>query len=457
MISYDLNTTAEIVGGTLKGQGEAVYSGLTIDSRNVGKNVLFVPIIGERLNGHQFVSQALAKGALASLWQQDQPDCPADGNIITVKDTAAALHDMSRYYRAHLQTKIIGITGSIGKTSAKDLIAAVLSSRYQVSKTSGNYNNLLGVPQTLAAIDAKDDFAVCEMGLQHQGDMAQLVDAAMPDIAVITAIAPCHIEYFHDLAGIAAEKGQIISRLAAGQPCYYNHQAYGLKEMLPRINPEAELISYGFDRTSCIWADNISSCSQGQSFTTNLFENYCFVLPLLGRHQILNALPAIAIGKQFNMTASQIQHGFDSIVLTPHRLQVRKAGPGLLIDDAYNSNPEAVIGSLNVLKEYPTDRRRIAVLGDMLELGKRQNAMHAGLADEFDFSCLDGIYLYGPCMKYLADALVSRQISCSYFSDIGQLSAALIKEIDKGSVVLLKASNGMHFIDMITTLEAHYE
>ena len=453
MVTYDLKTAAQIMGGTVIGEANCVFSGITIDTRNAVTKTLYVPIIGERLNGHQFVKTALENGAAASLWQIDQPNRPTSGNFILVKDTASALHDLGRFYRRQLKTKIIGITGSVGKTSTKDIVAAVLKTKYKVHKTAGNFNNLLGVPQTILAIDQNDDYAVCELGLQHPNDMASLVDCAKPDMTIITSIAPCHIEYFHSLDGIVAEKSQIISELDEKGICYYNHQAYGLQNTLPKVNSKAQLVSYGLDSTAEIKAENIHYQNGMACFATNIFTDVEFKLPLLGNHQIMNCLPAIAIGKAAGLTAKQIQQGLSSIQLTPHRLQVRQINQAIVIDDAYNSNPLALTASLQVLAEYPSPLPKIAVLGDMLELGEHQDQLHAQMAEQFDFSQLQQVYLYGPLMKNLDRTLQEKGISSRHFDDLSELTAELSSRCRNGCIMLVKASNGMHFIGMIQQLE----
>jgi len=453
MITYDLDETARMVGGHVEGDGRIAYKGLTIDSRHVSPGCLFIPIIGSSFDGHRFVADALSRGAAASLWQRNEQGRPEHGNFIIVDDCAKALHDLAKGYRHQLHTVFIGVTGSVGKTSTKDLIAGVLATCFKVHKTSGNYNNLLGVPQTIAAVDSDDDYAVCEMGLGQVGDMDQLVDVCDPDVTVITAIAPCHIAFFHDLDGVTAEKSRIVRLQRPGAACYFNHAAHGLNAVLPHINQKIDLIGYGFDADCRVRALESHEEGPDSVFTVNLYPGFTFRLPLLGQHQVCNALAAIGIGHKAGLTAEQIQSGFNGIRLTPHRLQLRRFGQAIVIDDAYNSNPTACAASLRVLAEYNGEGPKIAVLGDMLELGERQSEMHVGLADAFDFSTLDEVLLYGPLMDCLAARLRIDGIACRHFDDLSALRKALEVLCASPAVILVKASNGMKFIDMLSEME----
>ena len=451
MIRYTLNKIAEIVDGELYGNPEAAINGVEIDSRIIKNDQLFVPLIGETHNGHSFVRELLDKGVIASLWQKGEPDMPEDHNIIVVEDVVSAIAKLAAYYRQHLKAKVIGVTGSSGKTSSKDMISSVLSAKYKVHKTPGNKNNEIGVPLTILSIDEEDEIAVIEMGISDFGEMDMLVEMVRPDVTVITSIAPAHILYFKTLDNIVHEKCLINSKLGAGQ-CFYNNDAYGLKAEIAAQNLLNKPISYGFEEDSDYQITSYQYCTEGMSFTLSGYEEP-FELPVLSKHLILNAAGAVAIGKYFGLSIDEIKEGLSHLSLTPHRMQLLHINGAMVIDDAYNSNPGSLVAALEFLSASNNDFHKVVVLGDMLELGEESGQLHGNIGDQVDFRAFDEIYLVGEEMANLRDNLAEKGITSHYSLNNEGLVQALLCHLRPGNVILFKASNGMRFISLISELE----
>lgn len=452
MINYNLGKIAEIVNGKLYGNKDDVVEGVQIDSRLATGKEIFVPFKGANVDGHDFVKQLLDEKRIAvSFWDNKEKEIP-EGNIIAVEDNYTALRDLAVYYRNHISTTIVGITGSSGKTSTKDIIAATLSSRYKVHKTFANKNNEIGVPLTILQTDDDCDFAIVEMGISDFGEMDEMVDIVTPDVTVITCIAEAHIQMFRHLDNTSIEKCRINSRLGNGQ-AFYALNGHNVKENLEKMNLENKAISYGFEQDADVRAYDYRLAEKGSEFRTNLYPDFVFSLPILGKHQVTNALSAVAICNRYGLTAEEIQKGFDSIELTPHRLQIKNIKGAIVIDDSYNANPASMLASLQTVKDVDSSLHKIACLGDMLELGEEERNLHASLADRFDFHVFDRIYLYGSIMSALKEKLDSLGIESVYFTDFDKLEQALLPELKKGNLLLFKASNSMKFSKLIDELE----
>lgn len=450
MIDYSLGRIAEVTGGQLIGDPEIRINGIEIDSRKAENDNLFVPIKGERVDGHDFVKGLFEKGLKASLWQKDHEDYP-QGNLIIVDDVVSAIQKLARNYRDDIKAKIIGVTGSSGKTSTKDMIASVLSVKYRTHKTMGNQNNEIGVPLTLLSMDRNDDFGVVEMGISDMNEMEPLVEIVHPDYTVITNISPAHILKFKTIDAIVEQKCQINCELGNGI-CFFANEAYGLKKQIASQHLQNKPVSYGFDEDADVRITSSRFGEEGMEFTVNCYD-YEFRLPILGRHQIINACSSIAIARMLGYTADEIQQGLDQVKLTPHRLQVRIIKDSTIIDDTYNSNPGSLTAALELLSQYDESFEKTAVLGDMLELGDESANLHASIADKINFRCFANVLLYGEEMKNLHEHLNDMGISNSYYSDRNELVKDLKQIMKDNSIILFKASNGLRFYDLIDELE----
>jgi len=456
MINYTLKQIAEITGGQLIGDGNVVVRGVQYDSRLMQKGQMFAPFVGERMDGHSFVKDLFEKGIEASLWSKGSLVEKPQGNLVVVDDVLVALQTIAEHYRDSLNVTFVGVTGSSGKTSTKDIVAAVLSAKYKTYKTKGNFNNKLGVPLTLINMDDDVEVAVIEMGIDDFGIMEMLVKMVKPDYTIITSIGPAHVQQFKTIDNIVQQKCWINSRLKSTGKCFYNHQAYGLTNQLKEMGLESQSVGYGFDEESDVMAISYDINESGTTFVTREYPERTFVLPILGKHQVLNGLAGIAIGTELGLTIEQVQQGFNSIVLTPHRLQLLNINEAIIIDDTYNSNPSSLTASLSTMIEYNDSYEKTVVIGDMLELGENSLAMHAGIAEAIDFSKFNNIYVVGNEMKALKQALDNKGISAQHYDSYSDVAAHLKKHLTKGNAVFFKASNGMRFARLIELLKEEF-
>ncbi|MBQ1826626.1 MAG: UDP-N-acetylmuramoyl-tripeptide--D-alanyl-D-alanine ligase [Erysipelotrichaceae bacterium] len=453
MLNYDLKTIAAAVNGVLHGDENTTVEGVQIDSRLCTERELFVPFKGANFDGHDFAAKLYEDGRIAAcFWDSREKEIPQGVNVIVVDDCLKALQRLASYYRRHVKTKYVGITGSSGKTSTKDIIAACLSVRYKVHKTFANKNNEIGIPLTILQADDDCDFNVVEMGISDFNEMEPMVDIVLPDMTVVTCIAEAHIMNFHDMDNTSREKSKINCRLGNGQ-AYYAFNGYHLKQHLDELNLVNRPVSFGFEDEADVRAENYRLGAEGSLFTCNLYPGFEFSLSILGRHQVANSLSAIAICHSLGYSAEDIQKGFDLIELTPHRLQLRSISGAVIIDDTYNANPASMCASLQTAADYDSGYRKIAVLGDMLELGENERELHASIADRIDFRAFDGVYLYGDIMNALAERLQQKGIKCVHCDDFRQLKQALRPELKQGTLMVFKASNGMKFASLIDELE----
>ncbi|MBE6116180.1 MAG: UDP-N-acetylmuramoyl-tripeptide--D-alanyl-D-alanine ligase [Erysipelotrichaceae bacterium] len=456
MVKYTIGKIAEIVQGTLIGDPETEVEGVAIDSRLIKDNELFVPIKGERVDGHTFVKGLFEKGIKVSFWQDGTEEMPENGNIILVDDNLKALQKLAAQYRKDLGVRIVGVTGSSGKTSTKDLIASVLSQKYRVLKTDGNKNNDIGVPLTLLSINSDIEVAVIEMGILDFGIMDNLVEMVRPDHTVITSIAPAHIMRFKTMDNIVQQKCLINKYLDEGI-CFYNHDTYGLADYLPTMNLRNSPVGYGFNANSNVVITPGNFDASGMTFSISEYPEEEYSVPLLGMHQLLNSTAAVLVGKKLGLTYEEIRTGLQNVQLTPHRRQMIKINDSIVIDDTYNSNPGSLCASLEMLSSLKTDYKKCVCLGDMLELGDNEAEFHASIADIVDFSVFREIMLYGNLMKNLHERLKIKNIESEYYEDKKLMLDDLKTLLKERVIILFKASNGLRFMDLIKDLEDFYE
>ncbi len=452
MIDYSLRQIADIVNGVVLGDETVTIKGIVSDSREVEGKKMFAPFIGANVDGHSFIKDLFDKGMVASFWDEKSLVEKPSGNLVVVKDVLVALQVLARYYRLNSETTFVGITGSSGKTSTKDIVAATLSAKFKTYKTKGNRNNKLGVPLTLLNMDDGAQMAVIEMGIDDMGIMEQLVNMVEPDYTVITSIGPAHISQFKTMDTIVQQKCWINSRMKETGKCFYNHLAYGLENQLKAMGLESNSVSYGFDDGNQINAVRYELNDNGTVFVCDKFDGVEFHLPLLGKHQVLNGLAAIGIATNLGLTASEIQKGFDSIVLTEHRQQLKHIREATIIDDTYNSNPISLKASLEMFSQFNNSLVKTVVIGDMLELGENSKELHANMALDVDFTLFDNIYVVGQEMKSLHERLESMGIKSYHFNDYLEVKDSLVQYLKTNNALLFKASNGMKFAKLIDLL-----
>ncbi|PIC99668.1 UDP-N-acetylmuramoyl-tripeptide--D-alanyl-D-alanine ligase [Sporosarcina sp. P29] len=431
---------------------EQLVTGVSIDSRNVQAGDLFIPFRGEQVNGHQYVNGAIEQGAVAALWLKDEPNPPADIPLLFVEDSELALQQMARSYRSELTCTIVGVTGSNGKTSTKDLIAGVLSPYRKVKKTEGNFNNELGLPLTLLAVEDDTEVAILEMGMSGYGEISFLSRLAKPQFAVITNIGEAHMQDLGSREGIAKAKFEIIDGLVSGGVLLYDGDEPLLNELVHQ-QPSLRNVSFGYEQAD-LTVQQIISTDKGSSFTVNGKLEGQFTIPVYGSHQVKNALAAIMIAKELDLTEQQIEESLSETTLTDMRMQpIAGKNGSLLINDAYNAAPTSMRAAFRFIDETAVKQNKWLVLGDMLELGTDEQRYHEELADELKKMNVNGIALFGPRMKWLSEQLKDYPGDIMWTANDTELLAdALRPKLSDQTVVLFKGSRGMKLERIIKLL-----
>lgn len=431
MMRFLLSHMAAITGGRLSG-ADAEVRGMIHDARQVVAGNLFCALPGTRHDGHEFVAQARAAGAAAALVAQ-----PVDDGLpqLVVADVARAMGDIARAWRRSLNVKVIGVTGSNGKTTVKEMLAAVLGRGAEVLATEGNYNNELGVPLTLARLNEKHRHAVVEMGASKPGDIAWLADIARPDIGLVTNAAPAHLQGFASVEGVARAKGELFEALPDSGTAIINAD----DEHAPlwrRMAGERRTVTFGLASGASVSGILMRGVARMHTPAGDLEFNAA----LPGRHNFCNALAAAAAAVALDTPVEEIAAGLASIHSLPGRLRVlAHAGGGRVIDDSYNANPGSLAAALSVLAETPSDERWL-VLGDMGELGSDDEQLHADAGRTAREHGVDRLFGLGPLTKASVTAFGP---GGRHFDDVDALVGVLKQKFGSGVTVLIKGSRSM--------------
>lgn len=432
--------------------------GVVIDSRQVGSGYLFVAIPGEKVDGHKFIPDVFAKGAAAVLSEQQLED-PA-GPYILVESTTKALRDLAEYYRKSLDIKVVGITGSVGKTSTKEMIASVLSEKYKVLKTEGNYNNEIGLPLTIFKIRAEHEVAVLEMGISEFGEMHRLATMANPDICVITNIGLCHLENLKTRDGILKAKTESFAHLKKDGIAILNGdddklstiRQVGDKE--PVFYGMEEKMEYREDAKKSVYATGVENLGlYGMQARIHTPEGERDVrIPIPGEHNVYNALAATAVGLSLGLSLDQISSGILKVKTIGGRTNLLNTGSMTVIDDCYNANPVSMKASLDVLAT--AEGRKIAVLGDMGELGENEKKLHYEVGEYLAKKEIDVLFCAGELSEEIAKAAQKESKTCEvyYFKTRDALLEQLLPFLKKGDTVLVKASHFMEYPKIVKAL-----
>ncbi|MEK4254244.1 UDP-N-acetylmuramoyl-tripeptide--D-alanyl-D-alanine ligase [Ureibacillus sp. FSL K6-2830] len=432
--------------------GEKIVTGVSIDTRTIKEGDLFIPFRGEKTNGHKYVLQAFEKGASCSLWLKDEPNPPKDVPLLFVEDSGLALQQMARMYRNELKAKFIGITGSNGKTSSKDILASLLSPFYKVQKTIGNFNNELGLPLTILSLDEDTEIAVLEMGMSGFGEIEFLSTLAKPHYAVITNIGEAHMQDLGSREGIAKAKFEIIKGFdSEGVLCYDGDEP--LLRALIEITPQLRSKSFGFQQGNDLMIREIETTEKGSRFIVDGELNGEFFIPILGKHQVKNALGAMLVAKSLGMSDEQIRKGLEQVSLTDMRMQLVPVGDVLFINDAYNAAPTSMKAAIEFLQSTSMRKDKWLVLGDMLELGDQEQQFHEELAKYIDENRISRICLFGPRMEWLYHKIAPRFSGRILHTkdDYGKIVDYIKQHADKDSLILIKGSRGMKLETIINT------
>lgn len=428
------------------------------DSRRVSKGSLFVPLVGGQTDGHDYIQSAIDAGAVAALWSKDETLAPSNQiAIVLVDDTLKALQDLAHYYRQLINPIVIGITGSNGKTTTKDMVAHVLKAKYRVHKTQGNYNNEIGLPYTLLTMSEDTQVAVCEMGMSGFGEIELLSRIANPDIVAITLVGESHLEHLKTRTGIAQAKMEILYGLKPDGVFIY---PYNEPLLAPDNHPVKvkNTIKFGLSPDCDVYAYDIVEEVNKTYFRTNLDPNVICTIPILGAYNVSNALIALAVAKQLEEPIEQAIFQLGQFELTENRLQWLTTPKGIhLLNDAYNASPTSLKAVLNTFKQLQRIQsgRKIAVLGDVLELGEDSWKYHADLSESIDSNHFDRVYLFGEQMHHLYTALQDQfDVDRLFYepSDYQVLIEQLQNDLQADDMVVIKSSFGMNLLSVVAAL-----
>ena len=455
MKELTLAQIAEACGGTLIGGNEAkeyTVTGVEIDSRRVKAGDLFVAIPGEKVDGHKFIPDVLKKGAYAL----SQQSLDVDGAYILVEDTVTAMKRLARFYRNTLDIKVVGITGSVGKTSTKEMISSVLGTKFRVHKTQGNFNNGIGLPLTIFQIEKEHQVAVLEMGISEFGEMHELADMAQPDIMVITNIGLCHLENLKTRDGILKAKTESFAHLKPDGVVILN----GDDDKLSTVEQVAgrKPVFYGIKgRNLCetsVCADAVTEHGlEGMTaeFHTPQGDMEVFI-PIPGEHNVYNALAATCVAEQLGLSMDEIKCGIAAASTISGRTNLIHTKGMTVIDDCYNANPVSMKASLDVLSK--AEGRKIAVLGDMGELGEDEKQLHYEVGTYAGTLPIDLLFCVGTLSRKLAEGAKKQNpaLTVKHYGTREEMTEELLATVKEGDAVLVKASHFMEFPKVVAAL-----
>ncbi len=419
---------------------ENIINRVSIDSRDVDEHTLFFAIKGERFDGHDFVSDVAEKGVGAVVCHKPV-ECSAP--VIYVKDTKDALLQFASYYRCSIKDlTVIGLTGSVGKTTTKEMVACVMEQKGETLKTEGNFNNEIGVPKTLFRLQETTKNAVIEMGMDGFGQISVLTKCAKPDSAIITNIGVSHIENLGSREGILKAKLEMLDGLSKGSSLFLN----GDNDMLSTVkNDDYNIVFFGIENKNCdILAEDITEIGLSTEFVAVKGDiRQKITIPTVGIHNVYDALSAFAVGLEYGISPENIAKGLGNYVPSGMRQRIREAGGITVIEDCYNASPDSQKAGLNSLCKIAKGRK-IAVLGDMLELGSYSETAHRTVG-EYAAECeIDMLYTFGKESKYMAEGAKNSGMDNVFaFTDKTELTNTLLSEIKNGDTFLFKASRGM--------------
>ena len=445
------------VGGTLLRpfDEDRTIDCVDTDSRTMHEGSLFIPLSGERFDGHVYIDQALEDGALGCLTHKSVETLRPDKFYIQVEDTMTALGTLARYYRNKFDLKVVGVTGSVGKTTTKDMVASVLSQRYRVLKTEGNYNNNIGVPKTLFRLDHTHQIAVIEMGMNHMGEIDYLTRIAEPDVAIITNVGDAHIENLGSRENTLRAKAEIFSGVRQGGVAVLN----GDDPLIAKLDGVLiHPITWYGESEHCAW--RCTSIKEAEHDTMHLTAETPLghletTIHCLGRHMLYPALTAAAVGGRFGLTLEEISRGIESFAPTKMRMDIVRCKNGVtILNDTYNANPQSMRAAVDVLANY-SGSYRVAVLGDMLELGDLGPMLHESVGKAVGGTPgIDCLVTVGQLGEYIAKGAKSAGMTEVYDRPNKEEAKVVLAQVMQPSAVFLcKASRGMKFEELTEYLK----
>lgn len=444
-------TGGELVCGNL----DVKINSVCIDSRKVEEGALFIPINGAKVNSHVFIEEVLNNGAKMSLTEEERDFTHVNGTVIKVENTVIALQKLAKYYRNKFDIPIVGVTGSVGKTTTKEMIACAVGNSMEVLKTEGNYNGQIGLPLTLLNLESKHQAAIIEMGVSEIGEMEKLSDIANVDIGVITNIGMSHIENFKNVETTRNEKLKIVKK-ENGSYCLNgdNPLLFEVGEKLRR-----KAVYFGLNGKYDCRAEDISSNNGETSFilVTDEFRD-TIKIPCMGIHNVYNALAAISVGMMLGIHIDDIKVGLMNYKGVKMRQQIFKLGNITVVDDSYNASPDSAKGTISVLRNIDADGKNIVVMADMLELGDKSADLHYMLGRYIALEGIDVLITVGNMSKYISKGAfeTNQNMIIQHFSNNEEAAEKLNSIISDGDKVMIKGSRGMHTDVIVEKLKKKY-
>ncbi len=438
------------IGGVPIGFPEQIdsFTRIEIDSRRIQPGDLFWALDGETHNGHKFVTEAFQNGALAAVVEEDFIETD---RTIRVQDSLMALWDFADWYRRQFDALIIGVTGSVGKTTSRRMITAVLSARFQGVESPKNYNNRFGVPLSLLQLEDQHDFGVFELGASKPGEIAELTEIVHPEVGVITSIGPSHLDEFGSYENIVNTKGELLERLPAEGFAILNGDDRNVRQLGSRATCPVTLV--GERKHNDLIATDVVVRNGELEFRVG---STSFTVPVNGKHHLTAALIAIAVGRQIDMTDEEIQQGLQSFTSTQGRCQTISIGPWTVIDDSYNANPMSMSAACRTLKDWQTKGKRIFLAGDMLALGEWSEDFHHLLGEEITRSKIDRLIAIGSQAAYVAGSARKNGMDAGCLGTCcDQETAMMLLDLwlEPDDVILIKGSRGMKMETFIPRLQ----
>jgi len=422
--------------------GPGSITSVVTDSREAAPGSLFVALAGSQADGHDFVSDAVSRGSKGVLVEHPVRGVPEGVAVIRVEDTLAALGELARYYRSLVTATVVGITGSNGKTTTKEMVAHLLRASGSVVKAPRSFNNFVGVPLTIFAVEPRTDFVVVELGTSAPGEIRRLASVAQPHVGVITNIGPTHLEGLGTVAGVAAAKAELLDVLGEGGTAVLNWDDDWCRRLLPRVT--GKTVTFGLSSEADVFATGVTREEGHLRFLLNGVREV--TLPVAGLHNLSNALAAAAVCRRLGLTQSDVAERFAGFRLPDMRFEETTVAAVTFINDAYNANPVSMSAALRELARREAVGRKLFVAGDMKELGPDGPQFHRELGLRVAGHDLDGLFAVGEFAEEVAAGAAAGgfPLKCIHtFSTVGELTEALLGELQPDDVVLLKGSRAM--------------
>jgi UDP-N-acetylmuramoyl-tripeptide--D-alanyl-D-alanine ligase len=459
-MNLQLDEIAKAVGGTLEGPGNLKVRGYSIDTRTLNPGELFFAVKGPRFDGHAFIQQALEKKAAGVVVETGDVESSAAFGVVRVGSTVEALQNLARAVRRRWGQPIVGVTGSAGKTTTKELIAAVLGKKFTVLRSIGNLNNEFGLPLCLLRVERYQTMGVLEMGMSAKGEIRKLASIAEPNEGVITNVNPVHLEFFDSIEGIAEAKAELLEGLVEPSVAYLNNDDSRVRAMARKFS--GKIVTYGIKSVAAFKVQQVQDLGLGGSaFTVHHGRrDVNFVLPLLGTHNVSNALAAVAVGASHDVPWEDIRTAIAEMKPEKMRGQVVKFREGFaVIDDSYNSNPKALTEMIRFVGRLQGYSRKIIVAGEMLELGPESAELHRACGKEAvkaGAALIVGVQGEARAMLEGAKEAGAEESQLQFVPDSVQAGELLARTIKSGDVVLIKGSRGVKLEQALNTLRAAF-